>query len=139
MNGAITLPAGEVAEPFVDVDDIAEVAAAALTEDGHDGEIYEVTGPRMLTFAQAAAEMAEVTGREIEYQRVPARAFVAGLEEAGLPDGVAWLMDYLFITVMDGRNAYVVDGVERALGRPARDFRDWAEAYAAQGAWGVTA
>jgi uncharacterized protein YbjT (DUF2867 family) len=138
-DGIITLPAGDVREPFVDVDDIAEVASVSLTEDGHHGEIYEVTGPRMLTFAEATAELSAAIGQEVRYQQVPAKAFVAGLEEAGLPDGVAWLMDYLFTTVLDGRNEYVVDGVERALGRPARDFRDWASASAAAGAWGVTA
>ena len=138
-EGVITLPGGDVREPFVDVDDIAAVASVALTEEGHHGEIYEVTGPRMLNFAEAAAEFTEVIGTEVRYQNVPVKAFVAGLEEAGLPEGAAGLMDYLFTTVMDGRNEYVVDGVERALGRPARDFRDWAAAYAAEGAWGVTA
>ena len=135
LQGTVHLPAGDVREPFIDAGDIADVAVAALTEDGHQGEIYEVTGPRLLTFDEAVAEVSGALGREVRYQRVPNKAFVAGLEEAGLPDGVAWLLDYLFTTVLDGRNEYVADGVERALGRTARDFRHYARTAADAGAW----
>jgi uncharacterized protein YbjT (DUF2867 family) len=138
LSGAVRLPAGDVREPFVDAGDIAEVAVAALTEEGHQGEIYEVTGPRLLTFEEAVAEVSRALGRKVRYNRIPAKAFTAGLEEAGLPDGVAWLMDYLFTTVLDGRNEYVTDGVERALGRPARDFRDYARTVAEAGEWEVS-
>ena len=68
LGGVIALPAGDVAEPFVDVDDIADVAVAALTEDGHAGQLYELTGPRLLTFADAADEIAKATGRDIQYR-----------------------------------------------------------------------
>src|SRR2546423_706647 len=84
----LTLPVGDVREPFVDAEDIAEVAVAALTEDGHARQLYEVTGPRMLTFAQAVAEIAEATGREIAYVEVPADAYAAGAAEQGLPPEV---------------------------------------------------
>jgi len=136
LSGAITLPAGDTPEPFIDIDDIAEVVAAALTEDGHTGEVYEVTGPRLLTFADAAHELSEATGQDIRFVPIPADAFKSGLTEAGLPPGEVDLLDYLFATVLDGRNAHVTDGVQRALGRPARDFRDFARAAAASGAWG---
>lgn len=136
-GGAVHLPAGEVREPFVDADDIAEVALAALTEEGHAGEVYEVTGPDLLTFHEAVSEISAELGRPVRYQQIPAAAFVAGLGEAGLPDDVAWLLDYLFTTVLDGRNAYVTDGVERALGRPPRDFRSYARDAAGRGAWGA--
>src|SRR6478609_4840246 len=66
-NGDIVFPAGSVAEPFVDADDIADVALAALTDESHDGEIYELTGPRLLTFAQAASEIARASQRAIRY------------------------------------------------------------------------
>jgi uncharacterized protein YbjT (DUF2867 family) len=137
-NGAITLPAGDVPEPFVDVDDIADVAVAALTEEGHAWEIYEVTGPRLLTFDRAAREISEATGREVVFQPVPREAFAAGVAEAGTPPDVAWLLDYLFATVLDGRNAHVADGVRRALGREPRDFSDFARRIAASGAWNAT-
>ena len=126
LEGEITLPAGDVPEPFIDVDDIADVAVAALTEDGHAGQIYEVTGPRLLTFAQAVDEIAEATGRTIRYVQIPAEVFAAGVAESGLPDDILWLLDYLFATVLDGRNAYLADGVRRALGREPRDFAEFA-------------
>lgn len=139
LGGAITLPAGETPEPFVDVDDIAEVAAAALTEDGHAGEIYEVTGPRLMTMADIAADLSAATGREIAFVDVPHDAFIEGLTKSGAPKDVVWMLDYLFSTVLDGRNAHLTDGVERALGRPPRDFADYARDVAATGAWRVAA
>jgi uncharacterized protein YbjT (DUF2867 family) len=137
--GQIALPAGDTPEPFVDVDDIAEVAVAALTEPGHSGEVYEVTGPRLMTFAGAARELSLATGRDIVYEDVPHDAFVAGAGESGAPEEVVWLLDYLFSTVLDGRNARLADGVERALGRPPRDFSDYAREAAAGGVWKVVA
>lgn len=137
--GQISLPAGNVPEPFVDVDDIAEVAVAALTESGHAGEIYEVTGPRLMTFADIADELSRATGRSIGFTEIPHEAFVAGVAGSGAPEDVVWIMDYLFSTVLDGRNAYLTDGVERALGRPPKDFADYAREVAASGAWRAVA
>jgi len=135
LSGAVTLPAGEVREPFLDIEDLADVAVAALTQDGHNGETYEVTGPRPMSFADAVAEIAAATGQDVQYVQIPMGAFLDGLTQAGLPGEQVELLDYLFSTVLDGRNEHVVDGVERALGRPARDFRDYARAAAARGAW----
>src|SRR5918994_833453 len=67
MAGELVLPVGDVREPFVDVEDIADVAVAALTDDRHIGELYELTGPRLLTFAEAAAEISSAIGRDIPY------------------------------------------------------------------------
>lgn len=139
MDGVITLPAADIPEPFVDVDDIADVAVAALTEDGHNGEIYEVTGPRMLTFAEVAKEISAAAGREIQYIQIPREAFAAGIAESGAPEDIAWLLDYLFSTVLDGRNAYLCDGVQRALGREPTDFTEYARRIAASGVWKVAA
>jgi uncharacterized protein YbjT (DUF2867 family) len=138
-NGAVTLPAGEIPEPFVDADDIADVAVAALTEDGHHGQIYELTGPRCLTLAEAVAEIAEAAGRKIEYIPIPHEAFTSEIAKSGAPDDIAWLLDYLFSTVLDGRNAQVCDGVQRALGRQPTDFSEFARKAAASGAWDVPA
>lgn len=134
-KGEITLPAGPVPEPFVDADDIADVVAAALTEDGHDGQIYEVTGPRLMTMSDIAADLSEATGRRIAFQQVPHAAFIDGAARAGAPEEVVWVLDYLFSTVLDGRNAYLTDGIERALGRPPKDFQDYARDAAATGIW----
>lgn len=139
LDGAITLPAADVPEPFVDVDDIADVAVAALTEDGHNGEIYEVTGPRMLTFTDVAQEISRAAGREVRFIQIPKEAFAGAIAESGAPEEIAWLLNYLFETVLDGRNAYVCDGVQRALGREPTDFADYARRIAASGAWKVAA
>ena len=131
----ITLPAGEIPEPFIDADDIADVAVAALTEDGHEFEIYEVTGPRLMTFTDAAEEISQATGREVRFVPISQEAFNQAIREAGAPDDYAWLLNYLFETVLDGRNAYVGDGVQRALGRPPRDFAEFARQIAEIGIW----
>ena len=138
LAGEIALPAGEVGEPFVDVDDIADVAVAALTEDGHAGQVYELTGPRLLTFAEAVGEISQATGRAIQYIQIPHEAFAGGIAEAGLPEDIAWLLNYLFATVLDGRNASLGDGVQKALGREPRDFADFCRAAATSGVWNVS-
>ena len=135
LNDEITLPAGDQVEPFVDVDDIADVVVAALTEDHHNGQIYEVTGPRLMSYADIAADLSSATGRKINYINVPHEGFVAEVENSGAPKEVVWMLDYLFSTVLDGRNAHLTDGVQRALGRPPKDFSDYARDVAATGIW----
>jgi len=135
LSGEITLPAGDVLEPFVDVDDIAEVAVAALTQPGHAGELYEVTGPRLMTFADIANDLSQAIGTDIKYTSIPHEAFISSISESGAPKEVAWLLDYLFTTVLDGRNAYLTDGVQRALGREPRDFAEYAKDVANTNVW----
>ena len=137
--GEIALPVGDVGEPFVDAEDIADVAFAALTEDGHSGQVYEVTGPRLLTFADAMQEVSQAMGRPVRYVQIRREAFAEGVAASGAPADIAWLMDYLFSTVMDGRNAYLSDGVKRALGREPRDFAEYVSRTVADGAWKVSA
>jgi uncharacterized protein YbjT (DUF2867 family) len=137
LGGELALPAGDVPEPFVDAEDIADVAVAALTEDGHTGEIYELTGPRLLTFAEAVAEIGRATGRELRYVQVSMDEYAAAAAEQDIPDDVAWLIRYLFSEVLDGRNANLADGVQRALGREPRDFADFAREAAAAAVWDV--
>ncbi|MDI2132040.1 SDR family oxidoreductase [Yinghuangia seranimata] len=139
IQGEVALPVDGVLEPFVDADDIAEVAAVALTEDGHHGEIYEVTGPRMLTFAEAIGEIAAAAGRPVEFVPVPMDAYAQVLTELGEPDEVVWLIRYLFTEVLDGRNSHLTDGVKRALGREPRDFTEYARSVAATGLWNAPA
>ncbi len=135
--GRITLPAGDVPEPFVDVDDIAEVATRALVESGHAGRVYEVTGPRAMTFSDLALELSRATGREIGFTSVPHDAFLDEVRASGAPRDVVWMLDYLFATVLDGRNAHPTDGVRQALGREPTDFSTYARAVAASGLWDV--
>ncbi len=137
LRGEIALPAADVPEPFVDVDDIADAAVVALTEDGHTGHVYELTGPRALTFAEAAEVLSDATGRSIRYVPVTADGFVAGLAGEGVPVDEAAALAALFAEVLDGRNASTADGIPRVLGRPARDFVEYARTAAAAGAWDV--
>ncbi|MDQ2997572.1 MAG: NAD(P)H-binding protein [Chloroflexota bacterium] len=135
LSGEVALPAGNVGEPFIDADDIADVAVAALTEDGHAGQLYELTGPRLLTFAEAVGEIASATGQDVRYMQVSHEQFAAALAEQAVPADIVALMAYLFTTVLDGRNAHLTDGVQRALGRAPRDFRVYARDVAATGGW----
>jgi uncharacterized protein YbjT (DUF2867 family) len=137
LAGEVALPAGDTPEPFVDADDIADVAVAALTEDGHVGELYELTGPRALTFAEAIAEISKAAGREIRYVPVSIEEFAAGAAEQGVAADVIELLRYLFGEVLDGRNSHTTEGVQRALGREPREFAEYARAAAATGVWNV--
>lgn len=137
--GQITLPDVDTPEPFIDVDDIADVVSVALTEPGHAGKVYEVTGPRLLTLADLATEISKATGRCIRYVPVPHKDFVDGIANSGAPRDVVWMLDYLFATVLDGRNAYLSDGVQRALGRPPKDFAVFARETAATDVWRTVA
>jgi len=124
-GGELALPVANIGEPFVDADDIADVALAALTQDGHAGQLYELTGPRLWTFAEAVAQIAQASGRPVRFTRVSTTEYATALEEARLPTQIVDLICYLFTDVLDGRNASVKDGVVRALGRPPRDFSDY--------------
>jgi uncharacterized protein YbjT (DUF2867 family) len=139
LAGQITLPADDTPEPFVNVEDIAEVAVAVLTQTDHAGEVYELTGPRLMTFADIAHELSQATGAEIQYVSFPHKAFVSSITDSGAPKEVVWLLDYLFTTVLDGRNAYLTDGVQRAIGRELRDFFEYAREVAATSVWRTVA
>jgi uncharacterized protein YbjT (DUF2867 family) len=136
LGGEVVLPAGDVPEPFVDAEDIADVAVAALTEEGHAGEIYELTGPRLLTFAEAINEISRAAGREIRFVPVSVEEYESELAEQDVPPEFLSFLTYLFGEVLDGRNAHLSDGVQRALGREAKDFSDYAREAAATGVWG---
>ncbi|RZS29531.1 uncharacterized protein YbjT (DUF2867 family) [Herbihabitans rhizosphaerae] len=135
LDGVLALPAPNTPEPFTDADDIADVAVQAMITDDHVGRTYELTGPRMLTFTEVAAELSAAAGRPIEFTRIPTEALTGALAEAGEPAEVVWLIGYLFDTVLDGRNASVSDDIERVLGRKATDFSAYARAAAATGVW----
>jgi uncharacterized protein YbjT (DUF2867 family) len=135
VAGELVLPASTVREPFIDADDIADVVVAALTDDRHKNRLYEVTGPRALTFAEAVAEISAISSRPIRYTIITPQEFVAGLHAAGLPADIVALLDELFTVVLDGRNEEITRGVTEALGRPATDFVDFARKAAESGVW----
>jgi uncharacterized protein YbjT (DUF2867 family) len=135
LTGEIALPAGDVSEPFVDAEDIADVVVAALTDDKHIGHVYELTGPRLLTFSDVAAEISKASNRDVRYVPITVEQYRAALVEHSMPADFADLL----AEILDGRNAHLRDGVQRALGREPRDFSDYARAAAATGVWdGIT-
>ena len=135
LAGELVLPAGDTVEPFIDADDIAEVAVAALTEAAHRNRLFEVTGPRALSFAECVQEIAIAIGRPLKYTRVPVDDYINALQEQGVPEAMQWLLHELFTVVFDGRNSQVMPGVEQALGRPATDFSRYLQKTIASGIW----
>jgi uncharacterized protein YbjT (DUF2867 family) len=134
LAGAVSLPVDDAQEPFVDVDDVADVVVGALTDDRHVGQLYELTGPRLMRFRDAVAEIGKVAGRDIAFVSVPIDEYTAMLTEWGLPQDFIWLLNHLFTEVL-GSKAQLADGVQRALGREPRDFADYAGEAAASGVW----
>ncbi|UCH50330.1 MAG: NmrA family transcriptional regulator [Betaproteobacteria bacterium] len=135
LNGELMLPAGDIVEPFIDIDDIADVAVAALARPELRNRLFEVSGPRALTFAQCAAEISEAVGYPVKFTRISIEEFLQALREEGLPKEMLWLMNELFTVVFDGRNSKPTSGVEEALGRPATDFSEYLRKVMASGAW----
>ena len=138
LDGEVVLPADDQREPFVDADDIADVAVAALTDDRHIGETYELTSPRLMTFPDAVGEIAAASGRRINYVPVSVDEYAAGAAEHGVPEEFVGFLTYLFSDVL-GNNTYLTNGVERALGRQPRDFSDYVRDTAATGVWAAPA
>ncbi|GAA3001593.1 NmrA family protein [Streptomyces fulvorobeus] len=135
LSGELALPAGDGAVAFVDADDIAAVAVAALTEDGHQGQVYELSGPRALSMGAALAEIEKATGVRCVYVPADEREFLAGLLAQGMPEDEAALWTDALRPIRTHREAVVADGVRRALGREPRDFADFVRDAAAGGAW----
>ncbi|WP_051795399.1 NAD(P)H-binding protein [Kibdelosporangium aridum] len=124
--GELRLPAGDGAATFVDAEDIADVAVAALTEDKHAGETYELSGPRALTMAQVADAISTASGREVRYVPITSEEFIAESVRDGWPQQDAADFADVIGAIRRGLDAHVSDGVPRALGREARDFATFA-------------
>ncbi|QDQ11359.1 SDR family oxidoreductase [Streptomyces spectabilis] len=126
-----------VRAPFVDrlsalvhEGDIGAVAAVALTEEGHAGEEYLITGPQALTIRDKVAAIAGARGRDVELVELSEEEAAERMRAEGQDEyTIAWLLDVYKNTPPEGRT--VVDTVQRVTGRPARPFAAWAEAHAA--------
>ncbi|MGX9355103.1 NmrA family transcriptional regulator [Roseobacteraceae bacterium S113] len=138
LAGVLPMPGGDIAEPIIDIDDIADVAVAALTQEGHLGQLYEVTGPRVMGFADMADALSEATGRSVVHVPITFEDFHTNVAASG-GAFVADVFTAIARETLDGRNAQTADGVERALGRKPRDFVEFAAAAAASGVWASAA
>jgi len=138
LDGFVALPQAEVNIPWVDVDDIAAVAVKALTEDKHNGQIYQLTGPRTLTFKEAVAEIATASNRNITFVSITIKEYGDGMRKANIPEDFVWLIEYLFTEVLGNPElAEVTNDVEKVLGRKATDFSTYAKETAMTGVWNI--
>jgi uncharacterized protein YbjT (DUF2867 family) len=136
LSGDVALPMPDANIPFVDTDDIADMVTAALTGDQHNGQTYEVTGPRKLRFADAIEEISKATGRKISYRPVTLEEYTESMKLVGLPADYIWLFEYLFREVLGNpENQVISNDVERVLGRKAKDFSEFAAETAETGVW----
>lgn len=135
LAGFVALPRADVLEPFIDADDIAEVVTESLLNEKHNGQTYELTGPELLTFKKAIAEIAKITEKEIVFQSLELDEYLNMLREYHVPEDQIWLINYLFAEVLDGRNSSITNDIEKVLGRKAADFSAYVQKTAKSGIW----
>lgn len=135
LYGYVALPAGKIGEPFIDADDIADAAVAALTDERHSNKLYEITGPVLLTFEEAVSEISQATGRQIIFEQISIEEYSRMLNEYNVPDYLIELICYLFGEVMDGRNEYITNGVQQILGRKPKNFSEYIQKTIKTGVW----
>lgn len=134
-HGVMAMPEGCGADPFLDIDDVADVVVAALQDDRHAGKLYELTGPRVVTLDEVAATLTDAIGRSVTHVQLSRAEYATALTEAGIAEDVAAHITEVIVDALDGRNAWTTDDVELVLGRPARDFTEFARDAATAGAW----
>ena len=138
LSGTVALPFAEMKIPFVDAGDIAEVAVKALTEDTHNGKIYELTGAESLTFEEAVQVISDTIKRPITFTGVSIAEYVAALKVANLPGDFIWLIEYLFTEVLGNpSNSEITNDIENVLQRQPVSFKEYAEKAALTGVWNV--
>ncbi len=136
MSGHVALPQANAKVPYVDTDDIADVVVAALLNEQHNGQLYELTGPRLLTFEEVISEISIATGRDIVFTPISLSAYTKMLEQFGVPADYVWLINYLFTEVLDNeQNSEITDDIEKVLGRKPKDFSEYVQEVAAAGVW----
>ena len=139
IAGHVALPKQEAKVPYVDTDDIADVAVEALMNDEHNGKIYELTGPRLLTFPQVIDEISSASGRDIAFTPISMNAYIKMLEEHNVPADYIWLINYLFTEVLDAEhNQEISHDIEKVLGRSAKDFSEYVGETVKTGIWNAT-
>lgn len=125
LAGAVEMPAGNIPEPFIDADDIAEAAVAALTNLKHSNKLYEITGPELLTFRQAFEIIASETGKPISFRDLSIDEYRELLKQYQTPDDFIEMIIYLYAEVMDGRNSSVTHDLEKLISGKPKTFRDF--------------
>jgi len=135
-SGEVALPMSDVLIPFVDANDIAEVAAKVLLDDTYNGEIIEVTGPELITFKDVVHFISKTSTRDLNFHDITLEQYIDGMKKMETPNDVVWLIEYLFSHVLTNpKNQLVVNDVERVLGRKAKSFLEYAQETAKTGVW----
>ena len=134
--GHVALPQADAKAPYVDTDDIAEVAVATLTDDQHNGHIYQLTGSRVLTFSEVIGEISRATDRKITFTPISLDAYTEMMKELQIPEDYIWLINYLFTEVLgDEKNSVISNDIEKVLGRKPKDFSEYVRETAKSGVW----
>jgi uncharacterized protein YbjT (DUF2867 family) len=136
ISGEVALPMSDVLIPFVDANDIAEVAATVLLDDTYNGEIIELTGPELISFKDIVNIISRVSNKKLNFYEITLEQYVKGMKQMQIPDDVVWLIEYLFSHVLTNpKNQLVVNDIERVLGRKAKPFAEYAQETAKTGIW----
>lgn len=136
LSGNVALPMSDVLIPYVDADDIAEVATEVLLNDNFNREIIEVTGPELITFKDIVTTIGKVSKRELNFFTITLEQYVDGMRQMQLPEDVIWLIEYLFSHVLTNPNNQLISNdIERVLGRKATSFTKYAEKTVKTGVW----
>ena len=136
LSGEVALPMSDILIPFVDVNDIAEVAATVLLDDSYNGEVIEVTGPELITFKDIVDIISKTSDRNLNFHDITLAQYIAGMKQMQIPNDVVWLIEYLFSHVLTNpKNQLVVTDIERVSGRKAKTFLAYAQETAKTGIW----
>jgi uncharacterized protein YbjT (DUF2867 family) len=130
-NCPVYLPHGQGGSSWIDARDVGEVAARVLTETGHSGKAYTLTGPEAVTTADALAILGEALGREYQYVDVPEESASEAMRAHKAPEWMVEALAQLNRDIRNGRANGVTPAVRTVLGRPPRTFRQYAEDLAA--------
>lgn len=136
LSGEVALPMSDVLIPFVDANDIAEVAATVLLDDTYNGEIIEVTGPELITFKDIVNIISKTSKIPLNFYEITLEQYIDGMRQMQIPNDVVWLIEYLFSHVLTNpKNQLVANDIERVLGRKAKTFSEYAKETAETGIW----
>ena len=136
QQGFVALPQADVQVPYVDTGDIADVVVEALLHDIHNGKIYQLTGPSILSFKEAIAEIAKATNRKIEFMPISIAQYVIAMKEQGIPADFVWLVEYLFTEVLGNPMvSEISNDIENVLKRKPKSFLEYVTETVKTGVW----
>lgn len=137
LAGYFVVPKHKALEPFVDLDDLADVVVETLTDDKHNGKIYELTGPELLSFKDASHMISEAINRPIIYEEASMDGYAEILRDYQVPEDIIWLMQHLFTEELDGRNESLTHDIENVIGRKPTTFSEYVVKANQTGVWNV--